>query len=85
MQTITCQPLPLLTQATSGFGDHREVHKHGKGDGALHGLAEGNHSNAIEYIMTTRSAEAPSVLCAFQPATGQTGSHKLTQTAARAA
>ena len=85
MQTITCQPLPLLTQATSGFGEQREVHEDAKGDGPLHGLAEGNHSNAIKYIMTTRSAEAPSVLCAFHPATGQTGSHKLTQTAARAA
>ena len=85
MQTITCQPLPLLTQATSGFGEQREVHEDAKGDGPLHGLAEGVHSNAIKYIMTTRSAEAPSVLCAFQPATGQTGSHKLTQTAACAA
>ena len=85
MQTITCQPLPLLTQATSGFGEQREVHKDAKGDGPLHGLAEWNQPDAIKYIMTTRSAEAPSVLCAFQPATGQTGSHKLTQTAARAA
>ena len=72
MQTITCQPLPLLTQATGGFGEQREVHEDAKGDGPLHGLAEWNHSNAIQHIMTTRSAEAPSVLCAFQPATGQT-------------
>ena len=85
MQTITCQPLPLLTQATSGFGEQREVHEDAKGDGPLHGLAEGDHSNAIKYVMTTRSVEAPSVLCAFQPDGGQTGSHKLTQTAARAA
>ena len=85
MQTITCQPLPVLTQVMSGFGDHREVHEDGKGDGPLHGLAEGHHSNAIKYMITTRSAEAPSVLCAFQVPTGQTGSHKLTQTAARAA
>ena len=85
MQTITCQPLPLLTQATSGFGEQREVHEDAKGDGPLQGLAEGHHSNAIKYIMTTRSAEAPSVLRAFQADGGQTGSHKLTQTAARSA
>ena len=85
MQTITCQPLPLLTQATSGLGEQREVHEDGKGDGPLHGLAEGDHLNAIKYIATTRSAAAPSVLCAFQAHGGQTGSHKLTQTAARAA
>ena len=85
MQTITCQPLPLLTQATSGFGEQREVHEDAKGDGPLHGLAECYHSNAIKYIMTTRSAEAPSVLCAFQGHGDLAGSHKSTQTAARTA
>ena len=85
MQTITSQPLPLLTQATSGFGDHREVHEDGKGDDPLHSLAEGDHSNAIKFTITTRSAEAPSVLCAFQAPGDLAGSHKLTQTAARAA
>ena len=85
MQTITCQPLPLLTQATSGFGDHREVHEDGKGDGPLHGLAEGNAPDAIKYTTTARSGLASRILCKLMAATGQTGSHKLTQTAARAA
>ena len=59
MQTITCQPLPLLTQATSGFGEQREVHEDAKGDGPLHGLAECDHSNAIKYIMTSVVLKRP--------------------------
>ena len=50
MQIIICQPRPVLTQVMSGFGDHREVHEDGTGDGPLHGLAEGDHSNAIKYV-----------------------------------
>jgi hypothetical protein len=61
------------------------VHEDAKGDGPLHGLAEGDHSNAIKYIIATRSAAAPNVLCAFQAHGDLAGSHKLTQTAARAA
>ena len=48
MQTITCQPLPLLTQATSGFGEQREVHEDAKGDRRFHGAAERNAENAIK-------------------------------------
>ena len=48
MQTITCQPLPLLTQATSGFGEQREVHKDAKGDRRFHGAGPANGPNAIK-------------------------------------
>ena len=37
MQTITCQPLPVLTQVMSGFGEQREVHENTKDDRRLHG------------------------------------------------
>ena len=38
MQTFTCQPLSVLTQAMSGFGEQREVHdENAKSDRRLHG------------------------------------------------
>ena len=48
MQTITCQPLPLLTQAKSGFGEQREVHEKTETDRRFHGAAEVNDESAIE-------------------------------------
>ena len=41
MQTITCQPLPVLTQVMSGFGEQREVHENTKDDRRLHGAGPG--------------------------------------------
>ena len=47
MQTITCQPLPVLTQVMSGFGEQREVHEKTETDRRFHGAAEVHGESAI--------------------------------------
>ena len=52
MQTITCQPLPVLTQVMSGFGEQREVHENAKSDRRLHGAGPIPGRSAIKGKIT---------------------------------
>ena len=48
MQTFTCQPLSVLTQAMSGFGEQREVHENAKSDRRFNGAGPANGDPATK-------------------------------------